>query len=160
MWKGQPRITTDHHLVMPIPFSGCMIWMGHVSNKGYASTCFNDEDGVRRGKPIHRIVYETMRGPIPQGLFLDHLCRVPSCVNPDHLEPVTPRENIIRAVPYLMAKRTHCTHGHEFTPENVVYRNGGQRKKCRICEKANWTKRNRMLAERKRLSQSSQGAAT
>lgn len=71
------------------PQTGCWLWQYSVSPQGYA----------RWGKTYaHRRVYEQLRGPIPAGLSLDHLCRVPRCVNPDHLEPVTHAENVRRGV--------------------------------------------------------------
>lgn len=92
----------------------------------------------------HRYVYESIRGPIPEGLVLDHLCRNTSCVNPDHLEPVTYGENFRRGAGTGMALwdgrmpvnpkslQTHCIHGHEFTTENTYWRTRTNRK-CRQC---------------------------
>lgn len=66
--------------------SGCWLWIGHIEN-GYG----------RIGKRLaYRVTYERVHGPVPKGLELDHICRVRSCVNPDHLEPVTKVENILR----------------------------------------------------------------
>ncbi len=70
------------------------------------------------------------KGPIPEGLELDHLCRVRHCVNPDHLEAVTHRENIRRG---LGGPRSHCINGHEFTPENTSLKRGWQA--CRACSR-------------------------
>ncbi|WP_414654556.1 HNH endonuclease signature motif containing protein [Intrasporangium sp.] len=67
-------------------------------------------------------------GPIPEGLVLDHLCRNRACCNPAHLEPVTIRENILRGEP---ANRTHCPHGHAYTPENTRIDNN--MRSCRTC---------------------------
>jgi hypothetical protein len=64
---------------------------------------------------------------------LDHLCRVPPCVNPEHLEPVTPAVNTQRGEP---ATKTHCKNGHEYTPENTYIRSGkgkGGKRDCRAC---------------------------
>lgn len=76
--------------VTAVPLAGCWLWMGCCSN-GYGH--------MRRQKRCvlaHRFSYELHKGPIPEGLELDHLCRIPSCVNPDHLEPVTSAENTRR----------------------------------------------------------------
>src|SRR5699024_1617461 len=92
-----------------------------------------------RMKLAHRVSYETFAGPIPEGLDLDHLCRNRSCVNPEHLEPVTRSENLRRSP--LMARgqdKTHCPHGHEYSPENTRITKAGARA-CRTCER----KRNR-----------------
>lgn len=79
-----------------------------------------------------------MVGPIPEGLDLDHLCRVRQCVNPDHLEPVTARENLMRS-PLTQASinsaKTHCKRGHEFTPDNTrIFPKSGSRC-CKTCER-------------------------
>jgi hypothetical protein len=71
-------------------------------------------------------------GPIPEGLTIDHLCRAIRCVNPAHLEPVTNAENIRRAA--LANARSHCPHGHEYTPENSYFDPKGGRR-CRECQR-------------------------
>ena len=83
----------------------------------------------------HRFSYELFKGKIPDGFTLDHLCRNPSCVNPDHLEVVTMKENILRGTSFsaINARKTHCIHGHEFTPKNTYFIRTG--KGCRICQR-------------------------
>jgi hypothetical protein len=84
----------------------------------------------------HRFSYDLQVGPIPDGLQLDHLCRVTLCVNPYHLEPVTHRENTMRGAtfPARQAAKTHCPQGHEYSPENTkVYRGS---RYCRACRPA------------------------
>lgn len=108
--------------------SGCWVWTGAVDGNGYGR--------LRIGGELfcaHRAAYEMIRGAIPEGLQLDHLCRNRLCVNPAHLEPVTHQENVKRG---KHPSRTHCLHGHERTPENtyVLKRKGGKlMKNCRIC---------------------------
>jgi hypothetical protein len=72
---------------MPEPNSGCWIWFGSTFRKGYGSI----SEGGRHGRTLqaHRVSYERFKGPIAPGLTIDHLCRTPCCVNPDHLEAVT-----------------------------------------------------------------------
>lgn len=119
-----------------IDFSGdCWEWLGYKDSLGYGRFMAEKRDHL-----AHRVVYEALVGPIPEGLVIDHLCRNPSCVNPDHLEPVTQSVNVRRGVnvppvsPYTDA--THCVNGHEFTPENTRYRarQGGGRQ-CRACDR-------------------------
>jgi hypothetical protein len=109
----------------------CWIWQGCVNHHGYAVSRIPGRGWSR----VHRASYEEHVGPIPSGLQIDHLCRVKHCCNPDHLEPVTARENLDRhwAAPRAArALRTHCGHGHELTPENMA-RDG----RCLTCHRAN-----------------------
>ena len=111
----------------------CWLWTGSRNQLGY---------GTMRVEPkriaAHRFAYELLVGPIPEGLELDHLCRVPGCVNPDHLEPVTHRENLLRGVSPSgrYARRTHCKHGHKFTPENTYPSPTIRRRCCKTCKRA------------------------
>jgi len=81
---------------------------------------------------VYRVVYELLRGPVPAGLQLDHLCRNPQCVNPAHLEAVTCRENIRRG---SRATAKACQRGHPFDEHNTQWVHGpcGRRRQCRSC---------------------------
>lgn len=104
--------------------SGCMIWMGALNDKGYGLVYRNE-----RSLRVHRLVYSYFKGAIPAGLGLDHLCRVRCCVNPDHLEPVTQRVNVLRGVGIsaIRARRTHCIYGHPLIDENLRVSRTNQR---------------------------------
>ena len=116
--------------VQPVTESGCWVWMGkHLVGNGYGRISVN-----RKHKMVHRLAYEVFNGPIPEGLFIDHLCRVPSCINPAHLEVVTHRENTMRGTNPSAAKarQTQCKYGHTFDEINTYYAKDGTRF-CRTC---------------------------
>lgn len=121
---------TDRFLakVAPGPL-GCWDWTGHVKPNGYGQVKVD-------GRPayVHRVAYELTRGPIPDGLVIDHLCRRRHCVNPDHLEPVTHRINIRRGVSPAArrAHQTHCGRRHIFDNANTYTAPNGTRH-CRRC---------------------------
>lgn len=107
--------------------NGCLLWTGAFKS-GYGKLSIG---GV--GFMAHRVSYEWAKGRIPQGLFIDHLCRNRLCVNPDHLEPVTHLENIRRA-PNYRSSLTHCPVGHPYDEENTYVTPSGRRH-CRSCRR-------------------------
>lgn len=129
--------------VIPEPNSGCWLWIGKMTH-GYGKATI-----AMREVPAHRFSYELFRGPIPAGLVLDHLCRVPLCVNPDHLEPVTNRENVRRGISAELNRHqyigiTHCPDGHPYSGDNLYINPKGARN-CRTCMRRrtrNWRMRN------------------
>lgn len=117
---------------------GCWEWLGsHFKTTGYGLFHRPDPAGVWRSTVAHRVVYEVFVGPIPEGLEIDHLCRNRRCVNPNHLEPVTHRENGLRGESIFAkeARQTHCIHGHPFSGDNLRYKPDGRRR-CMTCERA------------------------
>lgn len=111
---------------------GCWIWQGETANNGYGRTSIRVSSGKWKRESAHRASYEAFVGEIPKGLVIDHLCRNILCVNPEHLEPVTQRENSFRA-PNYVGNRTHCPSGHEYTLDNTTLSSG--RRKCRTCHR-------------------------
>ena len=113
----------------PVTESGCWVWLNYCDKKGYA----------KFGRELaHRVSYELFKGPIGRGLTIDHLCRVHSCVNPDHLEVVTHQVNIRRSdSPSAQnARKTHCIKGHELVGENIYWettRRGLKKRHCWVC---------------------------
>ena len=108
----------------------CWKWAHHIQNKGYGVIAY--QGGTRLA---HVFSWELVNGPVPEGLELDHLCRVRDCCNPSHLEPVTHRENMLRSLaPVFVAHRSgKCIRGHLMTPENSQVRKNGRRY-CRACQ--------------------------
>ncbi len=106
--------------------SPCWLWRRAKTGGGYGQVWID-------GKALytHRVYYERAKGPIPAGLELDHLCRVPACCNPDHLEPVTHFENAQRGV---RRKKTHCPQGHPYDEFNTGVRRNGHRV-CMTCQR-------------------------
>lgn len=103
---------------------GCWPWTAGLS-RGYPYVAYRGQ-----GTYGHRLMYEAIVGPIPEGLNLDHLCRNPICVRPDHLEPVTQFENCRRGLKGEL--KTHCKHGHPWIPENIYVRTNGHQM-CKVC---------------------------
>lgn len=98
---------------MPVPECGCILWTGALNRGGYGTFGIHDRThGVNTTKVAHKVAYEIAKGPVPEGMELDHKCRVRSCINPDHLEPVTRLENVRRGLKGVL--RTHCINGHPY----------------------------------------------
>lgn len=98
--------------------TGCWLWRGYSMRKGYGSSSIGSNS-----VSAHRVSYIAFKGSIPDGIEIDHLCRVKHCVNPDHLEAVTPQINKLRA------RETQCRRGHALEGDNVV----GASRRCRKC---------------------------
>lgn len=120
-----------------------------IEDRGYKTACWVSDRGAGSnghtrllvdGHQVytHRLAYTVYVGDIPAGLVLDHLCKVPACCNPAHLEPVTSRTNTMRGntIPAMHARATHCPKGHEYTEENTYRRPDGRPwRACRTCRK-------------------------
>lgn len=110
--------------------TGCWEWQRNLMKNGYGRFCLYADGSVL----AHRFAYEHFVGPIPEGMHVDHLCRNRRCVNPDHLEAVTPTENNIRSVPFRkkLATETHCANGHRWT-DKTRYVSPSGTIACRAC---------------------------
>lgn len=108
----------------------CWLWRGALVG-GYGQFRVG-----AKAIPSHRWSFEQECGPVPDGLELDHLCRVRACVRPSHLEPVTHKENTLRGTSFsaIEARQTHCKNGHAFDASNTLPRSGGGRR-CLACKR-------------------------
>lgn len=108
----------------------CWLWKASKCARGYAQTTF-----LGRRMMAHRAVYIFLKGPIPDGMTLDHLCRVRNCVNPGHLEPVTNKVNTLRGNnPCAQrARQTHCKRGHALSGDNLETDSFGRH--CKTCHR-------------------------
>lgn len=134
-----PRLRPFMRAKISIDDAGCWRWQGRKTTAGYGQVWIEDER-----YQAHRIIYEDFFGPIPKELVCDHLCRVRDCVNPNHIEPVTMRENIVRGrapglVRAMHAAVTHCPFGHEYSSENtyLARRSDGRPYRSRQCRACN-----------------------
>ena len=112
------------------PETGCLLWTGAISGGGYGYISMPGRKLLR----VHRVMYELFVGPIPDGMVLDHLCRVRRCASPAHLEAVTHRTNTLRGEsPAAIAVAMNaCDRGHEFDLINTYWTPDGKRH-CRAC---------------------------
>jgi|GEM_PF-1714746 len=111
----------------------CWPWTSTRNDQGYGMFSLPGHQHIY----AHRFAYELLVGPIPEGLTLDHLCRVRHCVNPAHLEPVTNRENSLRGESQAaqQARQTHCLRGHPFDEANTYRRPDNDARQCRACSR-------------------------
>ncbi len=133
--------------------SGCWNWTAYKDKRGYGKFIVNNKPEL-----AHRVVWWIFKGPIPDGLEMNHLCENPGCVNPDHLQAVTHKQNMHYGKNRiaLFAKQTHCYRGHEFSPENTWIRplpKGGFGRFCKECSRINGQLRRNAKREAKAKEQ-------
>lgn len=124
---------------------GCWIWTGGGTGNGHG--VYNTIAGLLNTHVAHRQIYQLFEGKVPKTQQVDHLCRVPRCVNPHHLEPVTPKENIARALEH----KATCVNGHPYTEENRIP--NGEWTRCRICHRDRERERSREKRAKEKASQ-------
>jgi hypothetical protein len=133
-WKAGalPPLPAQGPLYLEDPATGCWIWQGAPNSEGYGRLKVG-------GKRVyaHRWMYEQHRGLLPEGLTLDHLCRVRLCCNPAHLEAVTLAENKRRgeSLNAKNARKGECVNGHPFTEANTYRRPDTGARQCRACKR-------------------------
>lgn len=138
-----PKLTTEERFWAKVDRRGpdeCWPWLGAKNkNEGYGVFCLKTTK-PKRNLHAHRFAYQTIVGPVPEGLVLDHYRLNPgprnapcsrACVNPAHSEPATNKENILRGngITASCARRTACPSGHKYSGRNI----DGQRI-CRPCD--------------------------
>ena len=129
---GRPHMRiVERDLDFDIDENGCFVLTSHRKVDGYGTFRL-----YGRLHLAHRAVWLDMVGQIPEDMHLDHLCRNRACINPDHMEVVTPKENTLRGMSpaAAAARQTHCSKGHEYTPETTRWTRG--HRLCGICQPA------------------------
>lgn len=124
--------------------TGCWLWTAARTAAGYGRYHVGGKGPTQRFRTAHRVAYETLIGDVPIGRELDHLCRVRHCVNPEHVEPVTHRENVLRGGGWsgTNARKTACPSGHPYDNDNTYWTPSGSRQ-CRTCKRARQRKEQR-----------------
>lgn len=143
--KSKP-LADRFHAKYDIDENGCWIWNSKLRADGYGVIW----GGVEEGREVraHRLSYELHHGPIPEGLTVDHVCRVRACVNPDHLRLLERGENVLAGIgpAAVNARKTICKRGHALTEDNVYITRAGYRN-CKTCRRLGQSVRYRLIRD-------------
>lgn len=127
---AEPIAEVMNRLSVPIPEAGCYAWLGKIGTHGYAYVAYRDSDGSkRRHRKAATVALELAGRPRPEGLEVDHTCRMRWCVNPDHMRYATRSENSLNRAPYPRYLGNVCKRGHPLPPKEQRNKNGS----CPIC---------------------------
>jgi hypothetical protein len=151
---GDPRLPTRFWEKVA-DRGNCWEWIAARDPLGYGRFWWKNQMRL-----AHRVAYVALVGEHASDLELDHLCRNPSCLRPDHLEPVSHALNLLRGNTFSAANaaKTHCKRGHPLNGPNLIVRikpDGRRYRACRTCCQASWR---RSDARKRSLKQSNQGA--
>lgn len=126
----------------------CWLWQGALDKDGYGHFT-----PYRKRKSSHRYSYEIMVDDIPEGLVIDHLCRVRNCVNPNHLEAVSSLTNILRGygAAAINRRKAECINGHDLKGDNLYIQKKTNKRFCRACDR----RRGAEYERRKRFKENS-----
>lgn len=138
---GDQLTRTLNRVIMNHGPASCWKWEGASKAGGYGVITLSVP--VRRNERVYRFLYEELVAPVEPGLELDHFmypqdgCIGPACCNPEHLKPVTHKENSLRSSSPMAAnaQKTHCDRGHEYTEANTYRRpSRPHERECRTCK--------------------------
>lgn len=134
----RPRLPTALRFYSKVSVVGdCWIWTGKQNNRGYGVFRSQGKEGY-----AHRWAFEDAEGHIPSDMEIDHLCRIPLCVRPSHLEVVSHQENVARGD---SRRRSHCPHGHSYSGSNLYVNPYTGKRLCRTCHRASDRRRRERL---------------